>query len=183
MEARFDTSNYPKVEDKKDPKYRPLEVGKNNKVLRKMKDESGGKIIVELVTLRSKMYAYKTLGWLVDKKCVVKIDKKCKGTKKCVVKKRITFDDYKKVYETGEIQYRTQQRFVSEKHCVYTQSVRKVALSANDDKRIQAGNRTWAYGTSVGIICQDELEVKAWHPDRVWDWCFDEEQKREVDCS
>ena len=173
--ARFDTSNYPKVEDNKNPKYRPLPIGLNKKIIGKMKDELGGKIISEFVALRPKMYAYEKLDGGVDKKC--------KGTKKCVVKKRITFDDYKKVYETGEIQYRTQQRFVSEKHCVYTQSVRKVALSANDDKRIQAGNRTWAYGTSVGIICQDELEVKAWHPDRVWDWCFDEEQKREVDCS
>ena len=152
--ARFDTSNYPKVEDNKNPKYRPLPIGLNKKIIGKMKDELGGKIISEFVALRPKMYAYEKLDGGVDKKC--------KGTKKCVVKKRITFDDYKKVYETGEIQYRTQQRFVSEKHCVYTQSVRKVALSANDDKRIQAGNRTWAYGTSVGVICQDELMIKAW---------------------
>ena len=171
VEARFDTSNYPKV-DMKDPMYRPLEVGKNKKILRKMKDELGGKIMIEFAALRSKTYAYRELGGGVDKKC--------KGTKKCVVKKRITFDDYKKVYETGEIQYRTQQRFVSEKHRVYTQSVRKVALSAADDKRIQAGNRTWAYGTSAGIICQDELEIKAWHPDRAFDWCFDEDHKKEI---
>ena len=52
--------------------------------------------------------------------------------------------------------------------------MRKVALSADDDKRIQDGNQTWAYGTSVGIICRDELEVKAWHPDRAYDWCFDD---------
>jgi len=85
--------------------------------------------MTEFVALGSKMYAYKKLDGGVDKKC--------KGTKKCVVKKRITFEDYKNVYETGKIQYRTQQRFVSEKHRVYTQSLRKVALSANDDKRIQ----------------------------------------------
>ena len=166
VDARFDTSNYLKVEDENDPKYRPLEVGKNKKVLRKVKDELGGKIMTEFIALRSKMYAYQTVDG--------KVDKKCKGTKKCVVKKRITFEDYKKVYETGKIQYRTQQRFVSEKHRVYTQSVRKVALSADDDKRIQDGNQTWAYGTSVGIICRDELEVKAWHPDRAYDWCFDD---------
>ena len=90
--ARFDTSNYPKVEDKKDPKYRPLPIGLNKKIIGKMKDELGGKIISEFVALRPKMYAYEKLDGGVDKKC--------KGTKKCVVKKRITFDDYKKVYET-----------------------------------------------------------------------------------
>jgi len=79
VEARFDTSNYLKVEDKKDPKYRPLEVGKNKKVLGKRKDELGGKIMIEFVALGSKMYAYKKLDGGVDKKC--------KGTKKCVVKK------------------------------------------------------------------------------------------------
>ena len=77
------------------------------------------------------MYAYRMLGG--------RVDKKCKGTKKCVVKKRITFDDYKEVYETGKIQYRTQQRFVSEKHRVYMQSVRKVALSADMTREYKLG--------------------------------------------
>ncbi|XP_066933433.1 uncharacterized protein [Clytia hemisphaerica] len=148
VENRFDTSNYFKVDDQNNAKYRPLEVGKNKKVLGKMKDELGGKIMTEFVALRPKMYAYQKLDGGVDKKC--------KGTKK------------------------TQQRFVSEKHRVYTQYVRKVALSADDDKRIQDGNQTWAYGTSVGIICRDELEVKTWHPNRAYEWCFDENQKREV---
>ena len=44
-----------------------------------MKDELGGKIMTEFVALRAKFYAYKTL-----KK---KEEKKCKGIKKCVVKK------------------------------------------------------------------------------------------------
>ncbi len=156
VEARFDTSNYPKPKDESDVKYRPLPIGKNNKIIGRMKDELGGKIMAEFIALRPKMYAYEKLDGGVDKKC--------KGTKKCVVKKHITFKDYKKVLETGDVQYRTQQRFISDKHRVFTQSVRKVALSANDDKRIQDGNRTWAYGTSLGLIIKDELEVKAWHP-------------------
>ncbi|XP_066920804.1 uncharacterized protein [Clytia hemisphaerica] len=173
VEARFDTSNYPKPKDESDVKYRPLPIGLNKKIIGKMKkDELGGKIMTEFIALRPKMYAYEKLDGGVDKKC--------KGTKKCVVKKQIEFKDYKQVLETGDIQYRTQQRFVSEKHRVYTQSVRKVALSADDDKRIQAGNQTWAYGTSVGIICREELEVKAWHFDRAYDWCFDEDHKQEV---
>jgi len=173
VEARFDTSNYPKPKDESDVKYRPLPIGLNKKIIGKMKDELGGKTMTEFIALRPKMYAYEKLDGGVDKKC--------KGTKKCVVKKQITFKDYKQVLETGDVQYRTQQRFISDKHQVFTQSVRKVALSANDDKRIQDGNRSWAYGTSLGLIIKDELEVKAWHPERAWDWCFDEEQKLIID--
>ena len=173
VEARFDTSNYPKPKDESDVKYRPLPIGLNKKIIGKMKDELGGKTMTEFIALRPKMYAYEKLDGGVDKKC--------KGTKKCVVEKQITFKDYKQVLETGDVQYRTQQRFISDKHQVFTQSVRKVALSANDDKRIQDGNRSWAYGTSLGLIIKDELEVKAWHPERAWDWCFDEEQKLIID--
>ena len=55
-----------------------------------MKDESGGKIVTELVTLRPK-----TLSYLMDDgNC----DKKAKGTKKCVMKRRLKFNDYKDVY-------------------------------------------------------------------------------------
>ena len=52
-----------------------------------MKDESGGKVITEFVTLRPKTYLYLTDDG--------KIDKKAKGTKKCLIKRMIKFDDYK----------------------------------------------------------------------------------------
>ena len=68
LEKRFDTSNY-EVD-------RPLSIGKNKKVIGLMKDELGGKIIMEFVTLRPKTYSY-----LTDD---CKEDKKAKGTKKCV---------------------------------------------------------------------------------------------------
>ena len=51
-----------------------------------MKDELGGEIMTEFVTLRPKMYAYKTRS--VE-------SKKCKGIKKCVVRATISFEDYK----------------------------------------------------------------------------------------
>ena len=52
---------------------RPLPKGKNKKVIGLMKDELGGKIITEFVTLRPKTYSYSTDDG--------KEDKKAKGTK------------------------------------------------------------------------------------------------------
>ena len=46
----FDTSNYEVV--------RPLSIGKNKKVIGLMKDELGGKIITEFVTLRPKTFIF-----------------------------------------------------------------------------------------------------------------------------
>ena len=50
VENRFDTSNY--------EVNRPLPTGKNKKVIGLMKDELGGKIITEFVTLRPKTYSF-----------------------------------------------------------------------------------------------------------------------------
>ena len=80
VDNRFDTSNY--------EVKRPLPTGKNKKIIELMKDELGGQIIMEFIALRPKTYSY-----LIDND---KIDKKAKGTK-CVIKKMIKFDDYKKM--------------------------------------------------------------------------------------
>ena len=104
VEKRFDTSTYSK-DDK-----RPLQVGVNKKRLGVMKDELGDKIMTEFIGLRPKMYAYRKIGG--------EVDKRCKGTKKCVVKKRISFEDYKNYYETGRVQHRVQHRFASRKHVI-----------------------------------------------------------------
>ena len=82
VEKRFDTSGYSKDEN------RPLPIGKNKKVIGLMKDELGGKIMTEFVALRAKMYAYRKIDKEVE-------EKRCKGTKKCVVSEGLTFDDYK----------------------------------------------------------------------------------------
>ena len=62
--------------------------------------------------------------------------KKCKGIKKCVVKRMINFDDYKKCLFSGERTHRSQLLFRSRKHEVRTLEVNKLALSREDDKRI-----------------------------------------------
>ena len=100
VKNRFDTSNY--------EVNRPLPTGKNKKVIGLMKDELGGKIITEFVTLRSKTYSFLTDDG--------KEDKKAKGTKKCIIKKMIKFNDYKKCLLNGEIILNSQQRFISNKH-------------------------------------------------------------------
>ena len=129
VENRFDTSNY-------DVK-RPLPTGKNKKVIGLMKDELGGKIITEFVTLRSKTYSFLTDDG--------KEDKKVKRTKKCIIKKIIKFNDYKKCLLDNEVILKSQQRFISKKHDVYTENINKIALSNNDDKRIVSSNKISSY--------------------------------------
>ena len=102
-----------------------------------MKDERGGKIITEFVTLRPKTYSFLTDDG--------KEDKKAKGTKKCLIKKKIKFNDYKKCLFNDELVLKSQQRFVSKKHDVYTENVNKIALSKNDGKRIISSNKISRY--------------------------------------
>ena len=95
-----------------------------------MKDELGGEIMEEFVTLRPKMYSYRTSE---------KESKKCKGIKKCVVRKTITFEDYKNCLFSGETSYRSQLMFRSLKHKIQILEVNKIALNKDDDKRITIG--------------------------------------------
>ena len=129
VKNRFDTSNY--------EVNRPLPMGKNKKVIGLMKDELGGKIITDFITLRPKTYSYLTGDG--------KEDKKAKGTKKCVIKKMIKFNDYKKCLLNDEVILKSQQRFISKKHDVYTEDINKIALSNNDDKRIISSNKITSY--------------------------------------
>ena len=93
-----------------------------------MKDELGGKIMTEFVALRPKLYSYKKLDGSEDKKC--------KGIKKCIVKKTLTFEDYKACLFNDSTEYRSQLLFRLAKHEVHTFEVNKVALNRNDDKKI-----------------------------------------------
>ena len=116
-----------------------------------MKDELGGKIITEFFALRPKAYSY-----LTDD---CEEDKKTKGTKKCVIKRRLKFSDY---LLNNEIILKSQQIFKSEKHDLYTEEVNKIALSCNDDKRLQTFDRitSYPYGTSTCKVCKTELLSK-----------------------
>ena len=54
-------------------------------------------------------------------------------------------DDYKKCLLNGEIILKSQQRFISKKHDVYTENINKIVLSNNDDKRIVSLNKITSY--------------------------------------
>ena len=78
----FDTSDYPENHSS------GILTGVNKKVIGKSKDEVAGQQITHFVGLRAKLYSYKIEG--------VDDVKKAKGVKKNIIKKGITFDDYKR---------------------------------------------------------------------------------------
>ena len=94
-----------------------------------LKGELGEKIMTEFVALRPK-----TCSYLMDDG---NRDKKAKGTKKCVIKRILTFNDYKNCLFKNEIIMKLQQRCKIEAYNVYTKEISNVALSSNGDKRLQ----------------------------------------------
>ena len=135
VEKGFDTSNFPKDHPSGIP------VGKNKtKIPGMMKDEAGGKIIEEFVGLRAKLYSYKMFEG--------KEEKKCKGIKKSVIKNNISYEDYRYCLFSEKPQMRKMNVIKSYNHEIFSKTVNKIALSANDDKRIIMEDKisTLAYG-------------------------------------
>ena len=119
---------------------RPFPIGKNKKVNGLFKDEVGGKIIAKFVVLRAKTYAY-----LMEDGSE---HKKTKGTKKCVIKRKLMFENYTDSLFNDKIILKSQQNFKSDHHKVYTEEVNKTVVSSNDDKRLQKFDKitTYPYG-------------------------------------
>src|SRR6218665_989035 len=116
-----------------------IKTGVNKKVIGMFKDKAAGKQIEEFVGLRSKLYSYRMAG---------EDHKKCKGVKKNIVKKTISHEDYKDCLFTRREQLRKMNVIRSYHHDIYTEEVNKVALSADDDKRVilQDGFTLWHTG-------------------------------------
>ena len=74
-----------------------------------------------------------------------KEDKKAKGTKKCVIKRMIKFNDYMNRFLKDEVIVKSQQRFISKKHDIYTENINKIVLSNNDDKRMVSSDKITSY--------------------------------------
>ena len=126
--TRFDSSGY---SDR--PCNRPLPIGMNKKVIGLMKDELGGIIMTEFIALRPKLYSFRQLDGAEDKKC--------KGIKKCTVKRTLSFEDYKNclLNPTNESVYTSQLMFRTKKHEVHTIQVNKVVNSQKGwDKHISS---------------------------------------------
>ena len=124
------------------------------------KDELGGKIMIEFCALRAKAYSFLIDGYSdndYEKKKI--INKKVKGTKKSVIKSELMYKNYKDSLFNDEVIIRLQQRFRSDHHRVCTEEVNKIALSSNDDKRIQTFDKvtTFPYGTNVFKVCENEM--------------------------
>ena len=69
---------------------------KNKKVNGSMKDQFGGKIMTKFVELRAKIYIY-----LIDDDSE---DKKAKGPKRCVIKRKLKFENYKNCLEVTQLE-------------------------------------------------------------------------------
>ena len=144
VEKWFDTSNY-NENDK-----RPLPIGKNKKLGKKQVRN----IIKEFVALREKEYSY-----LMNDDSE---HKKAKGTKKCVIKRRLKFENYTDCLFNDKTILKSQQNFKSDCHNLYTEQINKIALSTNDDKRLQAFDKitTYPYGTNAFRVCESEMLSK-----------------------
>ena len=146
------------------------------KVIGLMKDELGGKIMTEFIGLRAKTYSY-----LIDDGSE---DKKAKGTKKCVIERKHKFENCKSCLEATQLEnkihyleknkididnikefiknnksiLKIHQMLKSERHNVFTEEINKIALSLNDDKRMQSIDsiETYAYGTSKDLVSDKE---------------------------
>jgi hypothetical protein len=107
-----------------------------------MKDEMAEdgklKILCEMIFIRLKVYytkAYDSVnGQCVGEEKVAK--KKSKGTKKCVTKKNVHFEDYYNCLFKNQELYRTQNLIKSKNHEVFTIEQDKLVLSSFDDKRL-----------------------------------------------
>ena len=148
VETRFATSNY-KLECTSID--RPLPKGRSKKVIGLMKDELCRKAITKFVGPRVKTYSY-----LIDDGSK---DKKVKRIKKCVIKRKLKFENYRNCLEATQPEnkindleknqldidsikgfiknnksiLKIQQRFKGERHNFFTEEINKIALSSNDD--------------------------------------------------
>ena len=123
---------------------RPFPIGWNEKIIGLFKDELGGRIMKEFVGLGQKhMHTHKHM-------MIVSV-KKLKEQKTCLKKRGPMFKNYIDWLFNNKIILKSQQRFKSYCHSVYTEQINKIALSSNDDKRLQTFDKItrYPYGTNA----------------------------------
>ena len=72
------------------------------------------------------------------------------------------FKNYLDSLSNDEIILKLQQKFKSDHHNIYTEQISKIALSSNNDKRLQTFNKitSYPYGTNVSKVCESEMLSK-----------------------
>ena len=80
-------------------------------------------------------------GKVKEIKAIEEDKRKAKGVKKNVIKKSLTFEEYKKCLYTEDEIMKEMNIIRSQNHNIYSMTVNKVALSANDDKRLICENK------------------------------------------
>ena len=108
VKKKFDTSDYPENHPS------GIETGVNKKVIGKFEDEAAGRQITHFVGLRPKLYSFKIADSDV---------KKAKGIKKNIIKKEITFEDYKECLFSEEEQMREMNIIRSQNHDIYSMTM------------------------------------------------------------
>ena len=63
------------------------------------------------------------------------------------------------IIKNAEVILKSQQRFISNKHDVYTEDVNKIALSNDDDKRIVSSNKITSYSYGYKYINENTKEI------------------------
>jgi len=122
IDARFDTSEYPNDHPS------GIKTGVNKKVLGMFKDEAAGKQIEKFVGLKAKSYSYKMFDGNEHEKC--------KGILKNVIETKKAHEDYKQCLVSKTTVNRPMNVIRSHNHDMNTEEVNKIALSADDDKRV-----------------------------------------------
>ena len=133
----FDTSDYPT--DSKHQSICNLYSIENKKTIGKFKDELNGRMGLEFIGLRSKMYSLLSEDGQKNT---------AKGVSRAVIKHKLKHNSYRECLENKKINHESMKRIQSNFHELYTINQRKVTLSHFDDKRyIQPdGIHTYAYG-------------------------------------
>ena len=85
--------------------------------------------------------------------------KKAKGTKNYLIKWGLMVKNYKDRLSNNKIILKSQQRFKSCHHNVYIESIKKIALSSHDDKRLQTFDKIlmYPYGTNAFKVRESEF--------------------------
>ena len=90
-------------------------------------------------------------------------NKKTKGIKRSVVKRRLMFENYKDSFFNNKTIIRSQLKFTSDHHNVCIEEVNKIALNSSDNKILQIFDRitTYPYGTNAFKVRESEMLSKA----------------------